>query len=61
MAHYQYFDNKIAEETARAMTKEHCLQTQINFIVNKSDSKALDSLSEIVDKITAQHKPYMIM
>ncbi len=50
--HYQYFDNAIVQETARATARENSLQTQINFVVKNSDSKALDSLSEIVEKIS---------
>jgi hypothetical protein len=33
-AHFAFVDNKLAEETARVMTRENGLQNQVNFIKN---------------------------
>jgi hypothetical protein len=53
VSNFQTLDGYIATEQARAMTKENSLQSQVNFIISNVDSKALDSLSEIVGKLNS--------
>ena len=53
VSNFQLLDGNISTETVRAMTKENSLQNQVNFIIGNVDSKALDSLSELVSKLNS--------
>ena len=53
VSNFQLLDGYIAEEKVRAMTKENSLQNQVNFIIGNVDTKALDSLSELVSKLNS--------
>jgi len=53
VSNFQTLDGYIAAEQARAMTKENSLQNQVNFIIGNVDTKALDSLSELVSKLNS--------
>ena len=48
-----YLDNKIALETTRAMAAESSLSSRVDFLTTNVDSKKMDSLAEIVNKLNS--------
>jgi hypothetical protein len=46
-----YLDNKIALETTRATTAESALTARVDFLTTNVDSKKMNSLAEIVNKM----------
>jgi hypothetical protein len=53
LTHFMYLDNKIALETTRAMTAESSLSSRVDFLTTNVDSKKMDSLAEIVNKMNS--------
>ena len=51
LTHFMYLDNKIALETTRAMAAESSLSSRVDFLTTNVDSKKMDSLAEIVNKM----------
>jgi hypothetical protein len=53
LTHFMYLDNKIALETTRAMSAESTLTSRVDFLTTNVDSKKMDSLAEIVNKMNS--------
>ncbi len=53
LAHFANLDNKIAEETTRATAAEGALTARFDFLTTNVDSKKMDSLAEIVNKMNS--------
>jgi hypothetical protein len=53
LTHFMYLDNKIALETTRAMAAESSLSSRVDFLTTNVDSKKMDSLAEIVNKMNS--------
>lgn len=53
LTHFMYLDNKIALETTRAMSAESTLSSRVDFLTTNVDSKKMDSLAEIVNKMNS--------
>jgi hypothetical protein len=51
LTHFMYLDNKIALETTRATATESVLTARVDFLTTNVDSKKMDSLAEIVNKM----------
>jgi hypothetical protein len=53
LTHFMYLDNKIALESTRAMSAESTLSSRVDFLTTNVDSKKMDSLAEIVNKMNS--------